>query len=236
MDTEGGGSSIELWLAEQEEPGLNSELRERVQEQLNWEPGLDASSIAVEARNRAITLTGFVHSYPQKVAAERAAARVPRVRELNNDLRVVLPPAYERADPILAEEANRVLAWDALVPAGCVRVTVRAGCITLEGEVDWDHQRLAAQQAVQHLIGVTGVESRITVRPKWTTGEMQSSVVAALRHHPELHSRHVRVNMSGGVVVLRGRVPSIAERSAIERAVWNVPGVTGVVDELSIER
>lgn len=236
MDYEGGGSSIELWLGEREDPGLNSDLRERVREELRWEPGLDALGIAVAARDRTITLQGQVRSYPEKVAAERAAARVPRVRELTNRLCVELPPEHERSDTIIAEEATRVLAWDALVPAGRVRAMVCEGCITLAGEVDWDHQRGAAEQVVGQLIGVRGVENRITVRPKWTTGELQPGVVAALRHHRELHTRHVRVETRAGIVALRGHVPSIAERSAIERAVWTVPGVTGVLDELAIDR
>ena len=236
MDYEGGGSSIELWLAEHEDPGLDSKLRERVQEELRWEPGLDSSSIVLESRDRAITLLGSVRSYPEKVAAERAAARVPRVQQLTNRLHVELPPGHERPDATLLEEATRVLAWDALVPAGRVRTTVCEGCVTLEGQVDWDHQRVTAEQAVQPLIGVKAVENRITVQPKWVTGELQEEVTAAVRHRHEWHTRHVRIETVRGVVVLRGRVPSLAERSAIEHAVWNVPGVLGVVNELTIDR
>lgn len=76
MDYQGGGSSIELWLSECQQPGLGSELQRCVKEEFRWEPGLDPSGIAVEVRDCAITLQGQVGSYPEKVAAERAAARV----------------------------------------------------------------------------------------------------------------------------------------------------------------
>jgi len=236
MDYMGGGSSIELWFAESQEPGLGSELQRRVKEEMRLEPGLDPSGIAVEVRDCAITLQGHVRSYPEKVAAERAAARVPRLQQLINRLRVELAPGDERPDAVLADESASVLSWDALVPAGQVRVTVAEGCITLEGKVDRAQQREAAEQAVQPLIGVKHVENRITIRPKWTSQELQPEIVSALRRHRELHTRRVRVDARGGIVVLRGRVPSIAERSAIEHAMWGIAGVTGVVDELTIAR
>ena len=236
MDYMGGGSSIELWFAESQEPGLGSELQRRVKEEMRWEPGLDPSGIAVEVCDCVITLQGHVRSYPEKVAAERAAARVPRLQQLINRLRVELAPGDERPDAVLADESARVLSWDALVPAGQIRVTVAQGCITLEGLVDRAQQREAAEQAVQPLIGVKHVENRITIRPMWTSQELQPEIVLALQRHRELHTRRVRADARGGIVVLRGRVPSIAERSAIEHAMWSVAGVTGVVDELTIAR
>jgi hyperosmotically inducible protein len=117
-----------------------------------------------------------------------------------------------------------------------VHVTVAEGCLTLEGEVDRAQQSEAAEQAVLPLIGVKHVENRITIRPMWTSQELQPEIVRALRNHRELHTRHVRVEARAGIVMLRGRVPSIAERSAIERATWGIAGVTDVVDQLSIDR
>ena len=38
----------------------DSELERDVKEELQWNPDLDASDIAVSARNGAVTLTGFV--------------------------------------------------------------------------------------------------------------------------------------------------------------------------------
>jgi osmotically-inducible protein OsmY len=236
MEHEGGGSSIEVWLAQDEEPALERAFQERVREEMRWEGGLDASGIAIEARDRVITLLGSVRTYPEKVAAERAAERVPHVQQVISRLRVDLPPGHARPDAVLLEEVTRVLGWDTLVPAGRVRATVVDGCVTLLGEVDWEYQRVAAHQAVIPLIGVTAVDNRITIRPKWVTGQLQPEVTAAVRRHRELHTRHVNVDTQRGVVVLRGHVPSLAERTAVEQAVWKVPGVMGVVNELTIDR
>jgi len=235
MYDEGGGSSIELWLCEREDAGLDSELQDAVHRELRWEQRLDPSSITVEVRQRCVTLGGSVRSYPEKASAEQAASRVPHVQRVVNQLSVDLPPGTVVSDTALLEEVTRVLGWDALVPADRVRAVVEDGCVTLRGEVDWDHQRIAVEQAVTPLIGVTDVENHITVRPKWTTGELRPEVTASVRHHRELHTQHVRIDAQCGMVVLRGHVPSLAERSAVERAAWSAPGVVGVVNELTID-
>lgn len=236
MYDEGGGSSIELWLGEREDAGLDSELQDSVHRELRWERCLDPSNLTVEVRDGCIALGGSVRSYPEKVAAEQAASRVPHVQRVVNQLHVDLPPGAAVSDTALLEEVTRVLGWDALVPADRVRAVVDDGCVTLRGEVDWDHQRIAVEQAVAPLIGVTDVENHITVRPKWTTGELRPEVTASVRHHRELHTQHVRIEAQGGMVVLQGHVPSLAERAAVERVAWSAPGVVGVVNELIIER
>jgi osmotically-inducible protein OsmY len=236
MERYGGGSSIELWLADREEPGLDSELRRLVFEELQWEPILDPTEIEVDVSDRAVTLLGVVRSYTEKAAAGEAAARVPRVQSVKNEIQVQLPAPNVRDDAALGMEAVNVLRWDAHVPDEHLRISVRDGIVILEGWVEWDWQREAAEHAVRVLVGVRGLENRIGVRPKWTTSELQPAVVAALRHRRELHTRHVTVQTRNGVVRLCGRVPSLAERSILEHAAWNVPGVTGVVDELTIDR
>lgn len=236
MPDAGGGSSIEMWLSEHEDPGMDSTLQDRVHEELRWENGLDPSRLTVGVHARTVTLGGSVRTYPEKQAAGLAACRVPRVQRVINQLRVELAPGHVRPDDLLLEEVTRVLEWDTLVPNGRVTASVAEGCVTIGGDVDWDHQRVAAEHAVSPLMGVRAVDNQITVRPKWMTGELQTSVTAALRHRHDLHTQHVHVETVRGVVVLQGYVPSLAERAAIERVAWQAPGVLGVVNELSIER
>jgi len=128
---------------------------------------------------------------------------------------------------------NRVLQWDTVVPAERLAVTVREGHVVLTGEVDWDHQRIAAEAVVTPLQGVTGVSNMITVEPKWTTGEIKPSVMAALRR---ANAKGVHVETRGGLVELSGQVNTLAERSEIEHTVWRVPGVVGVTDSLQVKR
>ena len=55
---------------------IDTQLHDAVQRQLEWDPEIDASRIAVVASEGVVTLTGFVHTYAAKLAAERSVKRV----------------------------------------------------------------------------------------------------------------------------------------------------------------
>jgi osmotically-inducible protein OsmY len=56
-------------------------VRDHVQQQLEWDPEVDASAIGVAAKDGSVTLTGYIDSYAGRLAAERVAKRV-RARPL----------------------------------------------------------------------------------------------------------------------------------------------------------
>ena len=63
-------------------------VRDSIVRQLDWDPEVDASALGVAAKNRVVTLTGYINSYAGKLAAERAAKRVHGVRAVANDIAV----------------------------------------------------------------------------------------------------------------------------------------------------
>lgn len=235
IDDPGGGSAIEIWRAEDEADVLATELQRGVWDELRTELELEGClcDMAVYVVGREVTLIGVVTRYPQKAAAGRAASRVPGVARLVNSIRVDLPLTHIRGDEAIAEEVQRVLGWESILPGDRIEVSVRNARVTLRGAVDREHQRTAAEQAVEPLIGITAIRNEITVRSMFATGDLQPHVVAALRR---LRARRVRVATHGGVVELRGRVASLADRETIDRAVREIPGVVVVEDGLTIER
>ena len=126
------------------------------------DPEITSTSISVAAHAGVVTLTGCVPNYAERVAAERAALRVRDVRAVANDLLVKLVSL--RGDPDIAADTARALEAHAGVPAS-VKATVRDGVVALEGTVEWMFQRLAAERAVSHLRGVTGVNNNIRIMP-----------------------------------------------------------------------
>ncbi len=233
QDGIGGGSAIELWLAEADHPRRDTELQRKVWEEFRWEPGLEPSAIAVLVADGVATLSGSVRSYLEKVLALRAVQQVPGIQSAVDELVVELPATSERSDAELSDEVRRMLDWNLLVPRERVRATVLKGWVRLEGEVDLDCQRTAAEQQVERLVGVKGMTNLIRVGATPAGGPLKDRVGEALRRVGP-SAKHVKVQTHGGTVVLHGHVRSLAERSEVERAVRAVPGVGEVRSELRI--
>src|SRR3979411_330488 len=134
--------------------------------ELKWDPKIGSSSdIAVGVKDGVVTLSGFVKSYWDKDAAEKAAKRVYGVRGVANDIEVKL--ATTRTDPEIARDAVHELDSHVSIPSDKIKVTVRNGWVTLEGTVEWQYQKSLAESAVKKLKGVIGITNRIEVRPRF---------------------------------------------------------------------
>jgi len=158
----------------------DTELQTSVLEELKWEPGVHATDIGVSVKDGVVTLEGTVDSYAEKWTAEKAAKRLPGVKALAVDLKVKRPGSSERTDADIARTAENALKWDVSVPEG-IKVTAENGFLTLEGQVDWQYQRSAAERVVKYLTGVTGVSNQITVKPKMAPADVEAKMEAATK-------------------------------------------------------
>lgn len=212
----------------------NMQLQKKVLEALDWEPGLEAREIGVAANDGVVTLTGLVRSYADRFTAERVVKRLSGVKAIANDLEVRLLGDSRRSDGDLAAAAVRALEWDVNVPNDRIKVHIADGWLRLEGQVEWQYQRQAAERAVLHLMGIRGVSNQLTLTPRLTPVDLKNRIEAAFKRTAELEARKIRVETTGGKVILEGSVHSWAEREEAEDAVWAAPGVTVVEDRLGI--
>src|ERR1700733_9581321 len=115
-------------------------IRSDVLFELKWDPKIGSSSdIAVAVRDGVVTLSGLVHSFWDKDAAEQAAKRVYGGRGVANDIEV--KPSTARTDPEIALDAIHELETIFSIPADKIKVSVKNGWVTLEGTVDWQFQK-----------------------------------------------------------------------------------------------
>jgi osmotically-inducible protein OsmY len=212
----------------------DTDLRRDLLDEFEWEPSIDAAEIGVTAHDGIVTLTGTVDSYTEKLAAERAAKRLQGVKAIANDIEVRLPGTAERTDSDIARAAVDVLKWRTVVPRDRVKVLVKNGWITLEGEVDWQYQKDAAFDAVHHLIGVKGATNVITLKPRASATDIKSRIEAAFRRSAEVDAQKVQVETRDAKVTLRGAVHSWSEREDAERTAWAAPGVALVENLIAV--
>lgn len=212
----------------------DSDIRRNVEEELRWDPDLDATDIAVSVHNGVVTLAGFVRSYIEKYQAEVDAKRVAGVVAVANDLEVRLPNIDERPDPEIARDATARIKAELPYAWEKIRVVAKNGWLTLEGEVEWNYQRERAEEAVRRVRGVKGVTNSIEVKPQVPPMEIRRKIEEALRRAAEIDASRITVETNGSEVILRGTVRSWAERQEAERAAWWAPGVTKVDNRISV--
>ncbi|MGJ7555867.1 BON domain-containing protein [Variovorax sp. RB3P1] len=213
----------------------DTQLRDDIQAELNWDPAFKASDVGVIVKDGVVTLTGHLASHAEKFAVERAVQRVHGVKATAVELTVKLAFDNARTDADIALAVERALDWNVLVPNGKIRPQVEKGWVTLEGEVEWGYQRTAAEGAVRELMGVTGVSNLVKVKPKLGPADVEKKIREALSRQADREAGRLAITVDGSLVTLRGTVHSWTERDAVEGAAWATPGVSVVLNYLLVD-
>lgn len=210
------------------------QLKTDVLAELKYEPSVKVTDIGVLVKNGVVTLNGCATNYAEKWNAVRVVKRIAGVKAIADDIEVNLINSHSKTDGDIAEAAANQIKWSQAIPAGAVQVTVCEGEVTVEGDVEWRYQKKAAEDAVLHLEGVTGVINLISIKSTQMPAEVKTCISSAFERNALVDAKNIQVETSGNKVILRGYVRNLFEREEAEQAAWNASGVFSVDNQLEV--
>ncbi|MEN9335539.1 MAG: hypothetical protein RLZZ500_526 [Bacteroidota bacterium] len=211
----------------------NDELQQNVQFALSWEPVLEQTTIGVTAQNGVITLSGTVNSYEKKKEIEKIVKRVRGVKAIVEHLEVHNALVNE-SDEDLVVKVVAAIHRNTSIPDKDIKIVVTKGWVYLIGAVDWNYQKMAAQHAVERIMGVKGVVNSLLIHSTSTDAIEQVAIQNALKRSSLLEKNDITVNVEDNEVTLSGRVTSFDQKEEAERIAWNSPGVWRITNQIEI--
>ena len=213
----------------------NGSLYTNVMEKLRFDPSIDESNITVAIKgDNIVVIGGKVKTYLEKKLAEEAVEKIDKVKGVANEIEVDLLSSYKRSDAEIVETALNGLKWSVLVPHEKIKVSVDKGHLTLSGDVEYNYQKTRAQNAVEDLLGVSFVTNNIKIKPTIDPFEVKNKIIKEFERNARIDANNIKVEVDGAKVTLKGKVKNFDEEREARDAAWSVPGVSSVIDQMSI--
>jgi len=212
----------------------DTDIRNDVQNELQWDPSVEARGISVNVQEGIVTLFGQVPHFVDKYSAEKIVKRVSGVRAIANDIAVDIPIPGKRTDTDIAIAAANALKWNASLRECDINAVVSDGCISLSGHVAYGYQANVAEAAVRYLMGVTAILNNLTIKASVKMVDVKQKIEDAFQRQARLDAKDIDVGLNDNKVTLKGFVSSWREKDDAARAAWAAPGVCKVENQLLV--
>ncbi|WP_141734246.1 BON domain-containing protein [Oligoflexus tunisiensis] len=142
-------------------------------------------------------------------------------------------------DRQIQKDVMAALDYSPVIAAERVGVTVQDGVVTLTGSVSSYAEKYAAEKACFRVHGVKAIADELEVILPGSHMRSDTEIARAAADTLAwnvLVPASVQVSVEKGRVILRGHVDWDFQRSAAEKALRNLTGITEVANHISIER
>ncbi len=144
-----------------------------------------------------------------------------------------------RRDTLIQHAVLHALEHDDRVRATDIGVIVHHGVVTLTGVVSNYGEKVAAINVAHHVRFVRDVADNIQVKAPGTAGYTDTEVAEMLGRTLEQDALvphgGIHTTVCNGWVRLEGNVPRASGREEAEHLAWQVPGVHGVTNRITID-
>jgi osmotically-inducible protein OsmY len=138
----------------------DSDVGQRVENVLDWNPLIDASGMTVSVTSGIVTLSGIVESFWQRYKAWELSSNVSGVVDVVNDLQVSPPESVSDED--IRDDILNALDRS-YIDASDLDVAVQDCIVTLKGRVNTFGDFRTAEQIASHTAGVCGVRNDLAI-------------------------------------------------------------------------
>ena len=228
------------------EKRTDSEIKNDIEETLEWDIFVDNGLIEVDVNSGNVTLKGTVGSAAEKYSATHDSyvngvksvdnsglkvARWARDKELKGN------KYFAKTDVEIKEAVRDALLYDPRVSMFDITTEViNDGNVVLRGEVDNLKAKRTAAQDAKNTVGVISVENRLKVRPDANINDnkIKDEIAAAFRRDPYLLGSEISLKITNGGVKLFGLVDTAFEKAHAEDVVTRIKGVISVDNNLIV--
>jgi osmotically-inducible protein OsmY len=196
------------------------------------DPRVDDDTIAIECFDGGhALLRGSIESPVMRTHALRTASAVAGVRTVDDEMRPRALGVGHRQDARTEAAVLKAFIADHTLPAETMHVRAMDGTVTLDGRVEFAHQRDEAEQVARRVPGVSQLRNHLKVWIAASPNEVLERVTDAIG---EVGADQLTVTVRDNVATLSGAVRSAADRDAALAAAAAARLVVSVEDEIRV--
>jgi osmotically-inducible protein OsmY len=145
-----------------------------------------------------------------------------------------------KTDERIKQDVLDELTWQPSIDETQIGVIVKDGIVTLTGTVDTYAKKIAAEKAAKGVYGVKAVAEDIEVRYSTSKGKTDTDIakaaVDALKWNSSVPADSIKMKVEDAWIYLTGEVKWSYQKNAAKRAVENLLGVKGVINNISLKQ
>jgi osmotically-inducible protein OsmY len=201
-------------------------------------------NVDVDVSDGAVTLSGDVASWAEVEQAQLLATETKGVKSVTNNLIVTYPK--KRSDDAIRKDVQATLARDVYLSGLPISVSVKAGVVTLKGDVGTAYQKERAASEARWIWNVIKVDNKLKV--EWwahegtrkkpavpTDDRLKQAVNDELFQDLRITDPgNISVDAFAGQVTLRGSVPTFYQKRIAEKDANEVVGTAWVMNLLQV--
>ncbi len=190
--------------------------------------------VVTDLGNGKIRIEGKVHTLYDKLRIFTIAARVPGVKEIENNIVVDTPVLPDKIiESNIRHELDLV---ESILEPNRISVTVKNGIVFLKGEVNFQREKEMTATIASWQKGVRGIVNNIKVLPPKIAISDQNlkTIVQTLLTDQFPLEKHITFSIKNGVVTLSGHCSTLWVKEEITKRLLRVRGIRKVINNLKV--